>query len=160
MDVEGTPGEIQCKTAAGGGSDLSVIVQIGGQESVPVRGATLSYAVPALTGISAIRTKDATSNTGDNVIIHAIGINFGPPPLAKVFFDGVPITFVSQNSHTEMTFQAPPAAVGSLKSIKVDVAGQESNTLYFSFNPPVVEQILPMSNIIGELEILGTSFGS
>ena len=160
MDVEGTPGEIQCKTAAGGGSDLSVIVQIGGQESVPVRGATLSYAVPVLTGISAVRTKDATSNTGDNVIIHAIGINFGPPPLAKVFFDGVPITFVSQNSHTEMTFQAPPAAVGSLKSIKVDVAGQESNTLDFSFNPPVVEQILPMSNIIGELEILGTSFGS
>ena len=35
MDVEGTPGEIQCKTAAGGGSDLSVIVQIGGQERFP-----------------------------------------------------------------------------------------------------------------------------
>ena len=84
------------------------------------------------TGINrhfSIRTKDATSNTGDNVIIHAIGINLGPLAVGQSIFDGVPITFVSQNSHTEMTFQAPPA-VGSLKSIKV-MAGQESNTLDF-----------------------------
>ena len=67
---------------------------------------------------------------------------------------------MSQTSHSELQFQAPPTAIGSLKEVKIDVAGQESNVLYFSYNPPIIEQVLPMSDIIGEIEILGSSFGA
>jgi hypothetical protein len=159
-DVSGTPGEIQCKTTEGGGVDLPIMVQIGGQSSFLASTATISYAAPQILGLSSVETKQNYADTGDNVLIYLVGTNFGPVATADVFFDDVPTSFVSQSSHSELQFQAPPTAVGSLKEIKINVAGQYSNILYFSFNPPKIEHILPASNVIGEIEIIGSSFGA
>ena len=153
--VQGTPGVISCRTNVGGGKDLFVIVNIGGQTSIPVSSATLSYAPPTVAGLN-----PASANTGDNVIIHLVGSQFGPSSIAKVYFDGIEVTYTSQTSHFELSFMAPATGVGILKSIEVEVAGQTSNSIVFSYNAPVVEFVTSDSEEVGHLEILGRSFGA
>merc|ERR1711871_940658 len=83
-NVSGTPGTIKCTSVAGGGANLHILVHIGGQSSPLTTRASLSYFPPKITKIDKSR-----DYTGNNVIIHVFGTQFGPEQSALVIFDGI-----------------------------------------------------------------------
>ena len=146
--------QIFCETPVGEGSDLLIMVTVGGASSV-LSSQPFGYSPPIVLSItpSSARTSALDSNN-NSVILHISGINFGynillveliTPQGAQVLGKrnlllGVDDFLLANSSanHTDI-FVPLIRYVGANLTVRVTVAGQSNdNSTLFSYLPPVI----------------------
>lgn len=164
---------ISCVATAGGGLDLSVVVDNGRLRSDEVSTATYDYDAPLITTVS------PPSGPTGGFVLEVGGINLGGlnnaavtvtlPYLAEMLsqISGVADTsgatsecVVSAATHAMLRCTLP-AGRGSANVLSVDVAGQ-STTALISYDAPTLVSLDPpvvYANDPGVLRITGTGFG-
>ena len=143
--------EITCTLPAGQGTNQVVKVSVGGQVSNTLM---FSYLPPNLTGINPL-----TGPTTGGTTLTLQGTNFGISG-GSVTVGGIACPIVSQSS-TQITCTLP-AGQGTNQVVKVSVGGQVSNTLMFSYLPPNLTGINPLTGPTTggtTLTLQGTNFG-
>ncbi|HMQ30365.1 MAG TPA: IPT/TIG domain-containing protein, partial [Chloroflexaceae bacterium] len=143
---------LQCRLPSGQGVDLPVVVSAGGQASAP---ASFSYDPPRLDRLVALSAP--TAGGGD---LYLYGQSFGATG-ATVTVGGAPCTDMVQ-THTRLRCAAP-AGQGEGLPVVVTVDGRASNSLHFSYDPPLLTAIAPASGQAGQaftLTLGGASFGA
>jgi hypothetical protein len=144
---------IVCSTPAGQGTQLPVYVRAAsGLETVTPL--FFSYNGPSLSPT----ILPTAASTAGNTPITLTGSNFGQT--ATVTVGGVSCPAVSQTS-SEFICTLPPG-VGINKPVVMDVVGQVSNTIQFSYSPPTLVSVSPSSapSIGGStITVTGVSLG-
>jgi len=140
---------------AGSGTNIPVLVNVSGQIS---NTAVLSYPPPSI----AFVFPSSGSTAGGNEVTLS-GSNFGPGNTATILFDNIPVQNLSASpGHTSIKFVAPPGQ-GLVHTIRVNVSGQISNSINYSYNAPVITSITPVDFSIdgGDVVVIsGTNLGT
>ena len=169
------PSELRCLIDAGTGTGHRWIVSRAGQASDPST-ATIDYATPTLTGISAVDQNLATSSssststllsgvsTGSDGWIQLLGANFGPGGSAVVEFDGERLDTINHVSHEQILFKIPDSQVGLSKPVIVTSGGWRTRPAHVSFAAPRISTVYSAPNGIAGNELtiilIGRGFGA
>ncbi len=142
--------QIVCTAPAGIGTGLTLTLTSGGQSD----STTVSYAPPALSAVAA-----PTRPTQGGSTVTITGTNLGATG-ATVTIGGAacPVTL---QGHTQVRCTLP-VGQGTAQPVVLTVGGQVSNTLFLSYDPPVITGLAPASGPTsgGSLTIDGANFGA
>lgn len=141
---------IVCTTPAGQGTNVSVVVAAGGQESLTT---SYNYSPPTISNIS-----PAVASTIGGTPLTITGNNFGLSGTVRLGLTDCPIV---SWGHLEIVCNAP-AGQGTNLAMVVSVGGQESQASTFSYSPPSITGINPTKVPTAggtALTISGNSFG-
>jgi hypothetical protein len=143
---------ITCTVPAGVGANQPVVVTVGGQTSNTL---SFSYNAPSLTGIA-----PASGGTAGGAAMTISGTSFGASgAVVTVGGNACPVT---TQTHTSITCTVP-AGVGANQPVRVTVGGQSSNTLGFTYTPPVLSSLSPTNGATAggvPLVLTGSNFGA
>ena len=142
--------QITFLTPPGQGTNLPVVVTAGGQTSNTV---SFSYDPPA---IIAIDPNHGPTAGGTPVTVY--GMNFGTS--GSVTLGGNPVAIQSW-ADAQVTFLTPPGQ-GTNLPIVVTAGGRPSNSLPFSYDPPVIFGLAPPNGSTAggtEVVLSGANFG-
>jgi len=146
-----TPTNIQCRLPAGQGFNQTVVVTTYTRDSAPQY---FNYDGPFINDVS-----PPHAPTAGGTYITLSGTNFGLS--GTLTLAGNPVTSISDWSQTQIIFTVPPG-VGTNLPVAVTVGGQPSPAAKFSYDPPVVANVIPghgptMGGML--LTLVGTDFG-
>ena len=147
--------EIACKTVAGVGGNMFWQLTIAGQQS-DLSTQTTSYAPPRITQLS-----PAVASTNGKTLLTIYGTSLAVDTLPLVFFGTKRVSAFS-NAEDSLSFFVPEAntVVSSQYGVYVNVGGQLSNVVMFSYQKPTISTInsVDSGNNSVILSILGQSF--
>ena len=138
---------------AGEGTNVPVGVTVAGQTSNVL---DFSYDPPSITAIS-----PATGPTAGGVPVTIDGANFGTSGTVTFAGQALPAAAVSSWSQTAIVV-TEPAGGGANVPVDVTVAGQTSNALDFSYDPPSITSVSALQGYVGggtTVTLSGTDFG-
>lgn len=142
---------IVCTLPAGQGAQIPVVVTGAGLSSNVER---FQYAPPQVAAVS-----PTTAGTAGGTTLTITGSNFGFSPSVTVGTRFCPLAGVPSHSAIECFL---PAGEGTALPVSVTVAGQASNEVAFSYDPPAIAEIFPTSGPTAggiPLTINGSNFG-
>ena len=138
---------------AGEGTNVPVGVTVAGQTSNVL---DFSYDPPSITAIS-----PATGPTAGGVPVTIDGANFGTSGTVTFAGQALPAAAVTSWSQTAIVV-TEPAGGGANVPVDVTVAGQTSNVLDFSYDPPSITSVSALQGYVGggtTVTLSGTDFG-
>ncbi len=145
--------EIRSIIPAGQGTNLTISVIAGGESDLAAD--PFSYAAPVVIGMM----PNTGLVTGGNTVTLQ-GMNFGLTP--QVLVDGIDTGSIVSHTHTTIDFTMPAGDPG-LAGVQVEVAGQLSNVVNYTYTTPpiVIQQAAPLSLHTegGEMLIVGQNLG-
>ncbi|QDK77941.1 T9SS type A sorting domain-containing protein [Spirosoma sp. KCTC 42546] len=137
---------------SGQGTDLPVVVTVAGQ--VSSSSVLFSYDAPALTAMTPVN-----GPTSGSSVISLIGTSLGRSGVVTI--GGVAATPVAGRWTDTRIECILPAGMGTNLPVVVTVAGQQSNSLAFSYDAPALISMTPANGSIGgSMTLLGTSLGT
>lgn len=148
--------QLVIKTPAGEGTNLSVVVTVGGQTSNP---SLFNYAPPAIQSFS-----PASGPASGNTLLTIFGSSFGPSP--SVTIGGLDARVVSNNTTNTQLVVRVPAGVGpKLDVVVTDLITGRLSLLSqaFSYTPPAISSLSPDSGPTAGgnlITIQGSSFAT
>ncbi len=148
--VSNTHSQIICTSPAGQGSSLPAIVSASGQSSPPV---LVSYTPPVITSIT-----PTSAGTAGGTLLTLTGSNFGTTRSVTI---GGKTATVQSGSHTSAIVVCP-AGEGVNQPVVLTTGLQVSNSVSFSYSPPVLSTITATSFPTAGgtlLTLTGSNFG-
>ena len=146
--------QIKFTLPAGQGTNRSIVVSVGGQNSSPI---FFDYDRPSISLVSP--NHGPTFGNGETVTL--TGTNFGSAGFGTVTFNGQGVVVLSYINSQIQFLQ--PSGQGTNNSIVVVAGGQSSLPATFSFDGPTITNVSPsFGPAAGGIEVVltGTNFGT
>lgn len=148
--ISWTDSAITCTVPAGQGKNLPLVVTAGGQTA---NTDSFSYYAPVITSIA-----PGEDSTQGGSLLTISGTNFGLSGTVKLDY---PTCSVTSWDHGRITCTVPPGE-GAHLPLVVTVSGQTTTNNSFSYSPPVISSVSPLTGPTGggtTIRIRGTNFG-
>jgi hypothetical protein len=146
---------VLCTLPPGQGVSNGVVLSVAGQSSNSIN---FAYLPPVITSIW---PNNGTTIGGSLVTI--LGTSFGLPGAATVSVGGAPCAVIAAQSNVTRVVCTLPPGTGAAQSVVLSAGGQSSNTLLFSYFPPVIDRIFPKNGDAAggySVTLYGSNFGA